>query len=415
MKYHKKTYKIHFLIRFLLFTVKILNLRLSVTCLPFTCNYMNMCYNIIRNGPVYFILRSITMEIKIGTNIKRLRLAKGMTQEQLAELLCVSTAAVSKWESQNTYPDITLLFPLASIFGISTDELLGYDEAKVEAEIDKILEECRRLYIEGRFEEKAKLIESARQKYPHDYRIMCKYMWDLAGGTAGNNAEAILANQDELSQICNCILDGCTKDDIRAEAVNMKAKLFHAQGDTEAALEILSTLPQVGSALLKEQLFYKNTPEFMYWNKKNCYGMLDSMSIKLARIIRFDPKLSVKEKIARLSKMAEALSEISKKDDCAFFCIAEQAVYTLLAGMLTQENADIEDIIEARECQFRAMAKTMACAENDYVLKELIADTYKTNDLISWQLNRLISSPHKQFASLREIPEYMEMLNKWAR
>ena len=324
------------------------------------------------------------MNLNIGTNIKRLRLEKGLTQEQLAELLCVSTAAVSKWESKNTYPDITLLFPLASIFGVSIDELMGYDEAKENTEIDKILEECRRLYIEGRFEEKSKLIESARKKYPHDYRIMCKYMWDLAGGTSGNDSEAILVNYDELSEICNCILDGCTKDDIRAEAVNMKAKLFYAQGDTESALEILSTLPQVGSSLLKEQLFCKNTSEFMYWNKKNCYGMLDSMAIKLARIIRFAPELSVKEKIARLSKIAEDFSEISKKDDLAFFCIAEQAIYTLLAGMLTQENADIEDIIESRDCQFRAMEKTMACADKDYVLKELIADTYKTNDLVSW-------------------------------
>ena len=355
------------------------------------------------------------MELKIGTNIKRLRLAKGMTQEQLAELLCVSTAAVSKWESQNTYPDITLLFPLASVFGISVDELMGYDEAKIEEDIDKILEECRRLFIEGRFDEKSRLIESARKKYPHDYRIMCKYMFDLAGGSSGIDLEAILVNYDELSEMCNCILDGCTKDDIRSEAVNMKAKLFQAQGDTEAALEILSTLPQVGSSLLKEQLFRKNTTEFMYWNKKNCYGMLDSMATKLARIIRFDPILSVKEKIARLSKIAEIFSEISKNDDLAFFCIAEQAIYTLLAGMLTQENADIEDIIEARNCQFCVMEKTMACAEKDYVLKELIYNTYKTNDLVSWQLNRLISSPHKQFAALREIPEYMEMLNKWAR
>ena len=69
------------------------------------------------------------MNLNIGTNIKRLRLEKGLTQEQLAELLCVSTAAVSKWESKNTYPDITLLFPLASIFGVTIDELMGYDEA----------------------------------------------------------------------------------------------------------------------------------------------------------------------------------------------------------------------------------------------------------------------------------------------
>jgi DNA-binding XRE family transcriptional regulator len=44
------------------------------------------------------------MELKIGNNIKRLRKNKGMTQEQLAELLNISSAAVSKWESGDTYP-----------------------------------------------------------------------------------------------------------------------------------------------------------------------------------------------------------------------------------------------------------------------------------------------------------------------
>ena len=53
------------------------------------------------------------MDLKNGTNIKHLRLAKGLTQEQLADLLGISTAAVSKWEARNTYPDITMLFPLA--------------------------------------------------------------------------------------------------------------------------------------------------------------------------------------------------------------------------------------------------------------------------------------------------------------
>ncbi len=66
-----------------------------------------------------------------------LRLAKGLTQEQLAELLTISTAAVSKWEAKNTYPDITMLFPLAEIFGVTVDELLGYDEAKAKADVDK--------------------------------------------------------------------------------------------------------------------------------------------------------------------------------------------------------------------------------------------------------------------------------------
>lgn len=138
------------------------------------------------------------MELNIGMNIRRLRIAKGLTQEQLAELLTISAAAVSKWEARNTYPDITMLFPLAEIFGVTIDELLGYDEARAKEDVDKILAEYQRLHMEGRFAEGTELIDHARKKYPHDYRIMNKYMWDKAGGDAGNDAETLLKSKMRL-------------------------------------------------------------------------------------------------------------------------------------------------------------------------------------------------------------------------
>ena len=355
------------------------------------------------------------MELNIGMNIKRLRLAKGLTQEQLAELLTISTAAVSKWEAKNTYPDITMLFPLAEIFGVTVDELLGYDEAKAKAEVDKILAEYQRLYVEGRFAEGKELIVNARKKYPHDYRIMNKYMWDVAGGSAGNDSKTLLKNKDELTQLCDCILEGCTQDDLRAEAINMKAKLLHAAGDTEAALEILSKLPAWHAPIMKEQLFGKDTTEYRYWNKKNCYGLMDVMSIKLARMIRFDPTLSVAEKIERLELMAEAFAEMSKRKDLECFCIGEESIYAILAGMLTADNAPIDDVIRIREKQFASMERIMKLAETDDVLKEQIKSTYKSDDMVAWQLNRLLNSPHPQFVKLRENTKYMEMLNKWSR
>ena len=355
------------------------------------------------------------MELNIGMNIKRLRLAKGLTQEQLAELLTISTAAVSKWEAKNTYPDITMLFPLAEIFGVTVDELLGYDEAKAKADVDKILAEYQRLYVEGRFAEGKELIVNARKKYPHDYRIMNKYMWDVAGGSAGNDSKTLLKNKDELTQLCDCILEGCTQDDLRAEAINMKAKLLHAAGDTEEALEILSKLPAWHAPIMKEQLFGKDTIEYRYWNKKNCYGLMDVMSIKLARIIRFDPTLSVTEKIERLEPMAETFAEMSKHKDLECFCIGEKSIYSILAGMLTVDNAPIDDVIRIREKQFASMEKIMKLAETDDVLKEQIQSTYKSDDMIAWELNRLLSSPHPQFARLRENKKYLEMLNKWTR
>jgi len=55
----------------------------------------------------------------IGDNIKRLRLGKGYSQEQLARKLDISQGAVSQWEKGKTIPDTPLLLQLAQIFGVS--------------------------------------------------------------------------------------------------------------------------------------------------------------------------------------------------------------------------------------------------------------------------------------------------------
>ncbi|MGN0635652.1 MAG: helix-turn-helix domain-containing protein [Acutalibacteraceae bacterium] len=60
-----------------------------------------------------------------GTAIRQFREKQNMTQAQLAQKLCVSDKAVSKWETGNGYPDITLLEPLAQALGISVIELLS--------------------------------------------------------------------------------------------------------------------------------------------------------------------------------------------------------------------------------------------------------------------------------------------------
>lgn len=63
----------------------------------------------------------------LGQIIKTLRLGADMTQAHLAELLSISPQAVSRWESDTAMPDISLLPPLANIFGVTTDYLLGMD------------------------------------------------------------------------------------------------------------------------------------------------------------------------------------------------------------------------------------------------------------------------------------------------
>lgn len=66
----------------------------------------------------------------LGRRIARMRLEHGMTQERLADIANVSAQAVSKWENDQSYPDILLLPVLAKTFGVSVDELLGIETAE---------------------------------------------------------------------------------------------------------------------------------------------------------------------------------------------------------------------------------------------------------------------------------------------
>ncbi|MGM9986090.1 MAG: helix-turn-helix domain-containing protein [Bacillaceae bacterium] len=62
--------------------------------------------------------------MSFSDKLQTLRKEKGLSQEQLAEILDVSRQAVSKWESGQTYPEIDKLIKISDLFQISLDELL---------------------------------------------------------------------------------------------------------------------------------------------------------------------------------------------------------------------------------------------------------------------------------------------------
>ena len=83
------------------------------------------------------------MNETIGKRIAELRKSKGLTQEDLADRLNVSGQAVSKWENDQTCPDISLLPQLSRVLGVSTDELLSGKQAQ-EAAVRMLPEEERK-------------------------------------------------------------------------------------------------------------------------------------------------------------------------------------------------------------------------------------------------------------------------------
>ena len=86
--------------------------------------------------------------IELGDNIRKARKKMGLTQEELASQIGVTSQAVSRWESGAGMPDISIIVPLARVLKVSTDTLFGYEELNQDnaqyMELMKILEEKER-------------------------------------------------------------------------------------------------------------------------------------------------------------------------------------------------------------------------------------------------------------------------------
>ena len=88
----------------------------------------------------------------INTVIQERRKALGLTQEQVAEYLGVTTPAVNKWEKGSTCPDIALLPPLARLLKIDLNTLFGFYEDITQQELILLCKEIHKKVISDGFD-----------------------------------------------------------------------------------------------------------------------------------------------------------------------------------------------------------------------------------------------------------------------
>lgn len=110
--------------------------------------------------------------LNLGENLKKFRLQRELTQEQLADILGVSAQAVSRWENGTTYPDITLLPTIASYFQVTVDLLLGVNAEQREEKIKSILKENRIYHNNGKTSKSILLLRQSLADFPNEPRLL---------------------------------------------------------------------------------------------------------------------------------------------------------------------------------------------------------------------------------------------------
>ncbi|MCI8331472.1 MAG: helix-turn-helix transcriptional regulator [Clostridiales bacterium] len=215
------------------------------------------------------------MDFQFGKNIRKFRRRAGVTQETLGNALGLSAQAISRWEAGGGYPDMQLVPAIASYFGITIDELFGYnsDRSLRIAEICNQYDDMERRQVS--FETMFDFIRLAAEEFPASDEIMIRYAnalyeagWQERGVRAYNVENSVYAFndseygkqnevwQDAISILTNLLMQ-TGNPAIREQAVCLLVYLYRNTGQYEEATMLACQQPTLASS--RELLLLQGT------------------------------------------------------------------------------------------------------------------------------------------------------------
>ena len=176
------------------------------------------------------------MKMMLAENVRRFRKERGLTQEQLSEVLGVTAGAVYKWEASLSVPDLDLILEMADFFDVSVDVLLGYEmkDNRLDATVKRLQEYRRNKDRAGLAE-----AEKALKKYPHSFTVVheCARLYGGFGFEAGDRE--LLRRALELQERSRLLLSQNTDPKISEQTVcGQMALTYLALEKTDRALEL---------------------------------------------------------------------------------------------------------------------------------------------------------------------------------
>ncbi|MDR0915620.1 MAG: helix-turn-helix domain-containing protein [Oscillospiraceae bacterium] len=179
------------------------------------------------------------MTLTISENIRRLRRARDMKQEDLAATLGVTPQTVSKWETNTGYPDLEMIPSIANFFGVTTDELLGVDVSRAKEKIQAYYDEIRSLNAQWKLAEMKELARRACREFPGNHMLQHQLAWAIlqTRTTPEERAEGLA--------IAERVAEEATDINQKLEATMLVAYTHEGNGDKKAAREVAKRLPNV--------------------------------------------------------------------------------------------------------------------------------------------------------------------------
>lgn len=188
-------------------------------------------------------------DINIGKIIYQKRKEKNMTQEELACYLNITKAAISKWETSQSYPDITLLPTLASLFNISIDDLVDYRPQMDKEDIKKLYHHLARDFTTKPFDEVYQECLKIISKYYSCFELLLQMIVLLLNHA--NLANDINKLHQYLNSLCHHIIDECDDIYVCYQTKQVQAIILLALNQP---IDIIDNFPE-----MKQPLMFSDT------------------------------------------------------------------------------------------------------------------------------------------------------------
>ncbi|WP_373899043.1 helix-turn-helix domain-containing protein [Haloimpatiens sp. FM7315] len=200
-------------------------------------------------------------KVPINTIIQEKRKEMGLTQEQVAEYLGVSTPAVNKWEKGVTYPDITLLSPLARLLNVDLNTLLCFNEGLTEKEIFNFIEKVSNAIEKDNFESGFNMVMEKIKEYPSCFKLI---YWSALTLDGILMMERMDPHKKEsysikITELYNRVAN-CDEENIRNPAAFMMAYKYIGNEKYDKAQKLLDSLkekPDIDKRQLQANLWIK--------------------------------------------------------------------------------------------------------------------------------------------------------------
>lgn len=181
----------------------------------------------------------------ICTIIHDRRKELGLTQEKVAEYLGVSTPAVNKWEKGTTFPDVTLLAPLARLLEVDMNVLFSFEEELSQQELGKFCMELSTVAKEQGLDRGFELLEEKMRKYPKCGALIQSASVTLDGFVmmAGLPVEEKEKYEKKLIDLYQRAVE-VGDEKVRALSFHRLTSMYTQRGEYQKAREVLELIPE---------------------------------------------------------------------------------------------------------------------------------------------------------------------------